>query len=191
MRLERTGYKVVLRDKRRTDAPNDYAWSIDEELCRLDAARPSMLSFQDAMMLYEEELLYPPRRRIRFGIDALDGSHIGNCMVYDIDLVKSQAELGIMIGDRRYWGKSFGTEAVDLLLEYGFTEARLHRIYLHTLDWNERAHKSFQKAGFLLLGKVLRNGHTFLSMEILKGDWEARREAEREQVETSAGQRPA
>ena len=34
MRLRRQGSKVVLREKRRTDAPNDYAWSIDEELCR-------------------------------------------------------------------------------------------------------------------------------------------------------------
>lgn len=186
MRLQRPGSRVVLREKRRTDAPNDYAWSIDEELCQLDAARPSVLSFQDAVMLYEEELLYPPRRRIRFGIEALDGSHIGNCMVYDINHVKREAELGIMIGDRRYWGKSFGTDAVDLLVEHGFKEAGLYRIYLHTLEWNTRAQKSFQKSGFAALGKVFRNGYTFIAMEIRKEDWTGRQEYDLEEVETSS-----
>ena len=185
MRLRRQGSKVVLREKRRTDAPNDYAWSIDEELCKLDAARPSRLSFQDAMMRYEDELLYPARRRRRFGIDALDGSHIGNCMVYDIDHAKGEAELGIMIGDRRYWNKAFGVEAVTLLLDYGFDEVGLRRIYLHTLDWNVRAQKSFQRAGFTSLGKVYRNGQTFLVMEVRKEDWESR-SRERAGVESGA-----
>ena len=59
------GTKIVLRDKRITDAAEDYAWSTDEELSRLDATRPLSLSFQHALTLYEEELIYPPSRRVR------------------------------------------------------------------------------------------------------------------------------
>ena len=180
MRLE--GKKVILREKRRTDAVNDYAWSIDEELCRLDAAQPTSLSFGDAMMLYEEELLYPPPRRKRFAIDTHDGYHIGNCMLYDINESRKQTELGIMIGDRRYWGKSFGTDAIKTLLVYAFNRSKMKRVYLHTLEWNDRAQRSFAKAGFIPTGKVRRNGHTFIAMEITQEQWERRRKEEQTQT---------
>ena len=44
-----------------------------------------------------------------------------------------------MIGDRRFWGKGYGNDAVNTLVRYVFTETRLRRVYLHTLDWNQRA----------------------------------------------------
>lgn len=170
-RLE--GEKVVLREKRLSDAENDYAWGIDPELCRLDAGRPLTLSFKDAKTLFQEELAYPAPRRHRFGIDTKNGLHIGNCMVYDISERRGEGELGIMIGDRRFWNKSFGTDAVETLLRFAFTHLPLKRIYLHTLDWNVRAQKSFAKGGFDSIGVVQRNKHTFIHMEILKVKWES------------------
>ena len=101
----------------------------------------------------------------------MDGSQIGNCMMYDINTSRGKGELGIMIGDRRFWGKSYGTDAVNTLLKYVFTEMNLKIVYLHTLDWNVRAQKSFEKAGFVPKGKIRRNGHTFLAMEVRKDDW--------------------
>jgi len=166
------GEKVVLREKRLSDARDDYAWSTDEELARLDAALPLKLSFEQASLLYEEELAYPTGRRQRFGIETPEGEHIGNCMIYDINESRGEAELGIMIGDRRYWGRSYGTDAVRTLLRYVFTQTRLRRVYLHTLDWNVRAQKCFQKASFVPTGNVARNGQTFVAMEVWKSQWE-------------------
>ena len=120
----------------------------------------------------KRELSYPPARRQRFAIETLDGLHIGNCMFYDISEAKGEAELGIMIGDRRYWNKAYGTDAVNTVLQYVFTQTRLRRVYLHTLDWNVRAQKSFEKCGFVAKGRVNRNGHTFIAMEISKELWE-------------------
>ena len=170
MRL--VGKRVVLRQKQVSDARNDYSWSIDEELSRLDAASPIRLTFQQAVMLYEEELAYPASRRQRFAIETLEGLHIGNCMYYDINHMRGEAELGIMIGDRRYWGKSYGTDAVNTLIRYIFSETQLRRVYLHTLDWNARAHKAFQKSGFVDIGRVKHSGKNFFAMEILKEQWE-------------------
>lgn len=93
-------------------------------------------------------------------------------MYYDIDEAKGEAELGIMIGDRRFWGQAYGTEAVGLLLCHIFSDTSLSRVYLHTLDWNSRAQKSFEKAGFTSTGRVRRNGHNFVAMEIHKAEWE-------------------
>ncbi len=171
------GEKVVLREKRLSDSQNDYAWSTDEELSRLDAANPLRLTFQQTLMLYEEELAYPNPRRQRFAVDTLDGVHIGNCMVYDINESQREAELGIMIGNRRYWGKSYGTDAVKTLLRYAFTQTRLERIYLHTLDWNVRAQKSFEKAGFSTVTKIHRSGFDFIAMEVYKDEWEGKSQA--------------
>lgn len=176
--MEIRGEKVVLRDKRMADAMKDYSWSTDPELSELDAASPMKLSFQQALLLYEEEMSHTSSRRQRFAIDTLESEHIGNCMYYDVNEAQGEAELGIMIGDRRYWSKSYGTDAVRTLLGYIFTSTKLKRVYLHTLDWNIRAQKSFGKAGFNPIGPVKNHGLRFLAMEVHRAEWEKQQAAE-------------
>ena len=165
------GEKVVLREKRIEDAPEDYAWRVDEELARLDATRPLRMSYADFQKYSQEEMGYPSPRSKRLAIDTGDGKHIGNIMFYDIDLRRKEAELGIMIGDREYWGKGYGTDAVNSLVEHIFTTTQLTRVYLHTLEWNDRARSSFTKSGFNEVKKVRRSGMDFILMEIWRSDW--------------------
>ena len=165
------GEKVILREKRIEDAPEDYAWRVDEELARLDATRPLRMSYADFQRFSQEEMGYPSPRSKRLAIDTHDGTHIGNIMYYDIDLRRKESELGIMIGDRDYWGKGYGTDSVDSLLGHIFVHTEITRVYLHTLDWNERARKSFAKSGFKEVKKVRRSGMDFVLMEIWRSDW--------------------
>ena len=169
------GEKVVLRDKSVADTARDYAWRTDEELCRLDAATPLHMAFPEFLMFSVDELEYPTPRRRRFAIDTLDGKHIGNCMYYDINEAASECELGIMVGDRDYWDKSYGADAVRTLLDHIFTATRMKRVYLHTLDWNLRAQRAFARAGFLPCGRVTRSDKTFILMDILREQWEGRK----------------
>ncbi len=161
-----TGRKVVLREKRITDGELDYAWRCDPELADLDAAPPVVMSYPEYMFYYTDELRTPSRRRRRFAIDTMEGRHIGNCMYYDIDEEKRQAELGILIGDREYWGRGYGTEAVKALVSHIFKETDLDRIYLNTLVWNARAQRCFEKCGFVVCERVTKRGHDFLVMEL-------------------------
>jgi len=95
--------------------------------------------------------------------------HIGNCMYYDLDERRGQTELGIMIGDRDYWNGGYGTDAVVTLVEHIFkTISSINKIYLHTLDWNDRARKSFAKAGFVEVREVKRDGQNFVLMEMVR-----------------------
>ena len=165
------GEKVNLREKRIEDAPEDYAWRVDEELARLDATRPLRMSYADFQRFSQEEMGYPSPRSKRLAIDTHDGTHIGNIMYYDIDLRRKESELGIMIGDRDYWGKGYGTDSVDSLLGHIFVNTEITRVYLHTLEWNERARKSFAKSGFKEVKKVRRSGMDFVLMEIWRSDW--------------------
>jgi len=167
-----TGRKVVLREKRLDDAAEDYAWRCDEELAHLDAAIPLRLSFTEFLADYAEGLRSPSQHRRRFAIDTVEGKHIGNLMYYDIDENRSEAELGVMIGDRDYWNQGYGTDAITTLLEYIFSITSLKRIYLNTLDWNLQAQGCFEKCGFVPCKRVKRYSGTFIVMEIRRDSWQ-------------------
>ena len=165
------GEKVILREKRLADASDDYRWRCDDELARLDAAPPLRMGYQEFLRLYQEELLYPSPWSRRFAIETLDHRHIGNCMYYDIDPVRGTAELGILIGERQYWERGYGTDVVTTLLCHIFTTTPITKVYLHTLEWNRRARRCFEKCGFALKKTVRRNGQNLVYMEITQEEW--------------------
>lgn len=165
------GTKVRLRRKRMDDAPVDYAWRRDPELARFDAASPLRSSYSDFLATFREDVDYPtPFRRV-YTIEDFDGLHIGNVMYYNIDDRRKEAELGITIGDKRFWSRGYGRDAVVTFLRHLFTEGGLHRVYLNTLDWNVRAQQSFLAAGFAECGAVRRGIHNFITMEVLAEPW--------------------
>ena len=167
------GTRVVLRGKRLSDAPQDYAWRSDPNLARYDASPPLRGTQAEYVASYTEELLHPPACRRVIAVDDLQERHIGNVMYYNIDLARREAEVGITIGEPAYWGRGYGSEAVRLLVDYIFATTSLTRLYLHTLDWNLRAQRSFARAGFRDCGRAYRSGYIFHVME-------ARREWRRE-----------
>ncbi len=169
------GNKVRLRDKNLSDARNDYAWQTDPELARFDAAPLLTAAFPLYLLEYTKALCHPASNRYPFAVETLDGKHIGNCMYYDIDETKAEAELGIMIGDRDYWDKGYGTDAVAALVNHIFPQTNLKRLYLKTLDWNIRAQKCFQKCGFTPCRHLRKDGHSFTLMEFHREQWEEQR----------------
>ncbi len=165
------GEKVVLREKKLNDAAEDYVWRRDTELSQLDATRPISMSFSDYHQYTREELKYDSYYSVRLAVETLDGIHIGNCMYYDINDRRKEAEFGIMIGNRDYWGRGYGSDAVKTLINYVFSSTHLTKIYLHTLEENHRARRSFTKSGLSEIRKVKRSGKDFIRMEIIKDDW--------------------
>lgn len=160
------GARVTLRPKRLADAANDYAWRSDEELARFDAAPPLKMAFADYLAAFSQELRHPSPYHRSYAIEDETGRHIGNIMYYNYDARRGEAELGISIGDRRCWGKGYGTDAVITFVRHLFAHLFLERIFLNTLDWNVRAQRAFQKAGFVVCGRMHRDGHTFITMEV-------------------------
>lgn len=169
------GDRVLLREKSPADIADDYRWRTDSELSQLDAGSPIRMSYGAFERHSMDELNYPATRSKRLSVDTSEGVHIGNVMFYDINMRSKQAELGIMIGDKDYWGRGYGTETVDLLLDHMFGEYPFKRVYLHTLSWNSRARKSFHKSGFNEVKPVRKGPHNFILMEIWREDWEKMR----------------
>jgi RimJ/RimL family protein N-acetyltransferase len=161
-----SGGKVRLREKTLADVQDDYVWQTDPELARLDAVRLFTATFSQYLLDYTSELRYSLLNRHRFAIETLDGKHIGNCGYYDINETKGEAELGIMIGNRDYWDKGYGADVVTTLVSYIFRQTNLRRIYLKTLASNSRAQRCFKKCDFTPYGHLVRNGFSFVLMEL-------------------------
>ena len=166
------GLKVVIRAKAVEDAEDDHCWRQDPGLAELDAASVLRQSLPDFTRDLQQELKFPTPWVKRFAIDTLDGVHIGNCMVYDIDTIKGQCEVGILVGERDYWDGGYGREAFTLLIEQCFAMESINRLYLHTLRWNMRARKAFAGVGLREVGPDPRGGHDFILMELWRADWE-------------------
>ena len=164
------GEKTILRHKRREDAEADYAWRKDPEMASYDAAKPISTSLEDYLALYEDDLAHPTPFRRTLAVDDTEGRHIGNVMYYNIDVLKGEAEIGITIGDRRYWSRGYGADALRALVRYIFARTALTRLYLKTLDWNIRAQHSFAKAGFVQYNTSRRTNGTFILMELRRDD---------------------
>jgi RimJ/RimL family protein N-acetyltransferase len=167
-----TGNKVILRKKKLSDARNDYKWQTDPVLAQLDAAPLLVTSFAQYIMDYTNELRHLSPSKHRFSIDTIEGEFIGNCSYYSIDKIKGKTELGIMIGNRDYWDKGYGTDAVSTLINYIFCQTNLARIYLKTLSSNNRAQKCFHKCGFRQFRRLTRDNLSFIFMEIHRHQWQ-------------------
>ena len=168
-----TGQQTVLREKRIEDAVVDYEWRVDPELAKLDATAPLRLTLDEYTRYFSDELEFPSPWSVRLAVETLDGEHIGNVMYYDVDEPKKQAELGIMIGIRKYWGRGYGTDVIATVLKHIFLDTGIERVYLHTLVWNDRAQSAFKKSGFKFVRDVTKDGYEFLLMDISRDDWVA------------------
>jgi RimJ/RimL family protein N-acetyltransferase len=86
-------------------------------------------------------------------VDLQTDTLIGRCMLFDVNHVDRKAMLGIVIGEKDYWGKGYGQDAIRLLLDYGFNLLNLNSIMLGTFEFNERAIHCYHKVGFKDIGR--------------------------------------
>ncbi len=87
------------------------------------------------------------------------GKLIGTCQLCGVNMIDRNAELRIRIGDTKERGKSYGTQASSLLLDFGFNDLNLNKIYLHVFADNARAIASYQKLGFRHEGTMKKHAH--------------------------------
>jgi RimJ/RimL family protein N-acetyltransferase len=165
------GRLIVLRKKTIDDAKQDYEWRRDPELATFDAARPYAGAFNDYLQIADDELRYPSLYRQTLSVEDMEGRHIGNVMYYNADFNRKEAELGVTIGVRDYWSRGYGTDLIRTFVGYMFDTFKLDRIYLKTLDWNFRAQRCFEKAGFRRYDTSRRGEYNFVLMEIFRKDF--------------------
>lgn len=154
-------------------------WDHDTEMHRLADTDPVQLWSEKKLKEFiEKDGEKKNEQAFRFSIRTLaEDKLIGVTSLWVHSWTHSDAWSGIMVGDREYWGKGFGTDAMRLIVQYGFVELNLRRISLDLHAYNERALKSYQKVGFKLEGRMRGNGlrdgvrYDSLWMGILREDW--------------------
>ena len=102
---------------------------------------------------------------------------LGNISFLNVDQQSRNAELGIFIGEKGFWGKGIGTKAIALMLDYGFMTLNLHRIYLRVFYPNQRGIHCYEKLGFKHEGNMREAYYLdgeyidVLFMSILRQEW--------------------
>lgn len=139
------GQKVRIRSEWPDDFARVTSWRQDKEIAALDVIAGENFNVQ------------------KFSIETLDKIHIGACNLYNH--TPTDVQIGIMIGDKGYWSRGYGTDAVNLLVDYAFVSMNVERVWLKVLPWNTRAIRCYEKCGFLHTGKLALEGYEFLVME--------------------------
>ena len=147
-----TGKKVRLRALERSDLPKICQWLNDEEVMYYWAHPGNTTSLAEVERWFDDELERRRQDRKDYIIETLDGVAIGRISYEHLSIKGRNAELGILIGEKDYWDKGYGTDAVMTLLNYLFNELQLHKVYLSTQSYNTRAQRCYEKCGFVREG---------------------------------------
>jgi RimJ/RimL family protein N-acetyltransferase len=172
------GNQIRLRAPDRSDLPRFVAWLNDPDV------RAGLMIVLPLSMAEEEEwfenMLKRPQAEHPLTIEILQGEEwlpVGNCGFNNIDWRSRVAEVGIFIGDKRFWNQGYGTEAMRLVLKTGFETHNLNRIYLQVYENNLRAIRAYEKAGFVHEGRkrqaMFKEGRylDILLMSVLRSEW--------------------
>jgi RimJ/RimL family protein N-acetyltransferase len=175
------GERVWLRPGERSDIPIFVRWLNDVETSgflslRAPLSEPLEEAWFNQMLESQGKDVY------HFVICRLDDdAPIGTIALFRLDTINASAGIGISIGERALWGKGYGTDAMFALLDFGFGELRLERMWLEVYDFNARARRSYDKCGFVLEGTqrhaIFRRGkhHDVHLMSILRDEWAAQK----------------
>jgi RimJ/RimL family protein N-acetyltransferase len=154
-------------------------WQLDSEFNRLVEGGPSEMTSERKVKEWLEKQAEegPQPERYPFSIRTLAGDKYIGFLGLWVNLVHSEAWVGLGIGERDFWGKGYGTDMMRLCLQFAFLELGVQRVSLGLHEYNPRALRSYEKCGFRLEGRtrkdVLREGrHTdTLWMGILREEW--------------------
>lgn len=177
------GNRIRLRKVEKNDLPRFVAWLNDPEVREgLGVYLP--LSQEEEDRWYEKMLDRPPEEHVLVvEVRAGDGwQMIGSTRLFNFDWRIRKAEFGILIGDKNYWNRGYGTEITRLMLQHGFETLNLNRIYLKVFSSNPRARRAYEKAGYILEGTLrqanFRDGKYVddLIMSVLREEWYAKKQ---------------
>jgi RimJ/RimL family protein N-acetyltransferase len=164
-----TGELVYLSPINENDLEKYCEWLNDMEV-----TRNLTISTMNVSLTSEKGYLESVARKHSYAIiTTTDDRLIGNCGLIDIDHINRNCEIGIFIGDKDYWGKGYGSEAMRLLLGYAFDFLNMRSVMLKVFTFNKRGIAAYRKLGFKEIGRrrkaLIREGseHDVLYMDLL------------------------
>jgi [ribosomal protein S5]-alanine N-acetyltransferase len=152
-------YYVELTDG---DVTEEYvSWLNDEEISRYletpcsGNTLSSVRKFVDGCQADPDSFL--------FGIFAREGGrHIGNIKIKCnyVNHGLGNGNIGIMIGNKNFWGKGVATESIRAITKFGFNVLGLQKIAAGCYEINQASFRAFKKSGYKVEG-VIRSAIVF------------------------------
>jgi RimJ/RimL family protein N-acetyltransferase len=173
------GEKVALRRPRPEDLGDVRRWYADPELARLTRYQTRPMTEAEIELFFRSRLLAPDA--LAYAIVELPAERlIGFATFSGLDPDNGSVLYHITIGERDAWNRGLGTETTSLMLAHAFDRLGLHRVGLTVFEYNERAVRAYEKAGFRIEGRlreaVRRDGRYWdeITMGVLEDEWRAR-----------------
>ena len=170
------GTTTRLRRIEREDIPTFVRWFSDPKVREFVLLnRPISIAEEERWF---ENQLQDSNSEI-FAIETNDGIHIGNIGLHDINWTHRRAEMGIVIGEKKFWSQGYGSDAIHTLLRFAFHELNLHRVSLQVYEDNGRAIRAYEKCGFQHEGRyreaIYRKGTYYdaLIMSVIRREFDA------------------
>jgi len=173
------GERIRLVAIEKEDLPLFVAWLNDPEVRRGVAMYLPMSLAQEEKWF--ETMIERPQDTQPLNIEVREGKKwvkIGNMGLFQFDHRVRSAEFGILIGEKSYWDKGYGTEATKLILKHGFETLNLNRIMLRVYDDNLRAIRCYEKAGFVVEGRMRDANYSegvyrdIIIMSVIRSEWD-------------------
>lgn len=173
------GERVLIRRLRLSDANDVYLNVRDKEVVRWTLNIPYPYPKETAAkFIRRSQRTWRAKKGFDFGVILKEtGRVIGVTGLKNVDHKSSCAEIGYWLG-KNYWRRGLATEAVRLVLKFGFKELKLHRIYAHTFEKNIASRQVLEKCGFRIEG-IMREAlfkqnrrHNMLNYGILKREFQ-------------------
>ena len=168
------GERIYLSPRGNEDAEKFTEWLNDFKVTDYTGRSGNSMTIEAEKKFLEEN----NNHQSSFVIVTLDKNEmIGAISLEKINNINRTATLGIFIGNQEYLSKGYGTEAIKLILDYGFNYMNLHSIQLDLMSFNKRALNCYKKCGFIETGRKRENKYVngkyydTICMDILKNEF--------------------
>ena len=128
----------------------------------------------------EKEFLISVKKEKMFAVRLLENNELlGNIGFNSLDIINRNGALGVLIGNPKYQRKGYGTEALKLILDYGFSFLNLRNISLSVFEYNEPAYNLYKNIGFKEVGRlrkaveIMGKTYDIIIMDMLKEEFQS------------------
>ena len=160
------------------DDTEQYTHMINDLKVSVGIGHPAYINIMDYER--EREFLNSIKDGKIFAVRLIENDELlGNIELFNVNILQKNAYLGIMLGNPEYQRKGYGKEAINLILDYGFSFLNLYSISLTVFEYNEVAYNLYKKIGFKEVGRmrkrveIMGKRYDEIIMDILKEEFES------------------
>lgn len=148
------GKKIALKKISIDDVTQEYvSWLNDDDVTKGLDTVVKPYSFE-MLHKYVQDIIKTDTTYMFMIVDKESGKSIGTAKIHNISKKNGTCNLGLMIGDKFYWGKGYGQDAYNTSINYAFTVLNIRKIWELANSDNLASLSMCKKSGFEMEGSL-------------------------------------